>query len=291
MAITPGNIKVEPSDVFFDGVNLGCIDGDVEVTTEEQLVDVTCHQSGTQVIDSIRTGVNVSIAVALKETSTSQLQTALGYAGDTVTAEAEVTTVTTVADVSGSLDGTYFTLNSAGDATNYYVWIDVAAGGNDPAPAGLTGIQVSVATNDTADDVATAVASAVTGNADFGASASGSVVTITHAATGGATNAADVDSGFTIAITNEGIGAVTGWGESKRFTNVSNDTKILKLHPANTAESDVSRDLVFWKAYPVLESITKSGENPQTVSLTFRIFPDSSRPSGANIFALGALAG
>lgn len=294
MPITTGNINIEPSDAVFDGTDLGCIEGDVEVTTEEQLSDQTCHQTGTQVVDSIRTGKNVSIGMALKETSVDQVKTLLGFGGATVTAEAEVTSVTTVADTAGSLGGTFFTLNSANDATGYYVWIDVANGSTDPAPSGLTGIEVNISTNDTAADVATAVQTAVDAIGDFGASVSSNVVTITNAATGGTTNAADssaAPTGFTIAVTNEGIGAVTGWGESKRFTSVLNEAKILKLHPSALASTDITRDFVFWKAYPLAESITKSGENPQVVNVTFRIYPDSSRPAGANLFAYGALAG
>ena len=295
MSISSGNIRVEPSDVIFDGVNLGCIDGDVEVTTEEQVVDVTCHQSGTQVIDSIRTGLNVSLSMALKETSTAQLKSALGFAGDVAVAAAEVTDFVVPDDNSGDLDGKYFTLNSANDVTRYYAWFNVDAGGNDPAPAGLTGIAIPISTDDLADDNAAAAVTAIDALGDFGAVDAGGAVaggfTVTNAATGGATDAADVDSNSTITVTTQGIAAVTGWGESKRFTNLSNDTKILKLHPANTAESDITRDLVFWKAYPMLESITKSGENPQTINLTFKIFPDSSRDAGVNIFACGALAG
>lgn len=126
----------------------------------------------------------------------------LNYAG-----LAEESLVSCVADVASSLDGTYFTLNSAGDATQYYVWMDVDAGGNDPAPLGLTGIQVSISANDDAETVAAAVAAAIEAEADFSASADGADVSISNAAVGDTTDAADSDSGFSISVLVQGTDA------------------------------------------------------------------------------------
>jgi hypothetical protein len=77
----------------------------------------------------------------------------------------ESQTVTTVADVSGSLNSTYFTLYDAGNAHGYYVWYNINSAGVDPAPAGLTGIPVAAATGASANTIAsnsrTAIAAAV----------------------------------------------------------------------------------------------------------------------------------
>ncbi len=282
------NIRVEPVQVCFDGVDLGFTDGDVELTLEEQLVDVTAHQSGTQVVDAIRTGSNIQIALSLKETSVDQLNSILSFAGSTSTAAAEVSTVTTIANVASSADGQAILLAAANDSTLFYAWGNVAAGGNDPLIAGRTAIPVTLTTDDTADEVATAYASAIDGVGDFSAVAVGSVVTITNAATGPSTDLTDVDTTYAVCVITQGMSAgKTGWGESKRFTNVSDQTKILKLHPVRLAASDFSKDLVFWRAYPVVDSITKSGENPELVSVNFRVFPDQARDAGVNLFALG----
>lgn len=106
--------------------------------------------------------------------------------------------VQTVADVSDSLDGKYFTLGN-----DFYVWMDgpVAA---DPAPAGRTGIAVAYTTNDDANTIATKIATAVDANASFNATASGNLVTITRVGTSEQAPAADVDTGFTITVTQEG---------------------------------------------------------------------------------------
>jgi len=117
---------------------------------------------------------------------------------------AEVTQVVTVADSSGSLDGTYFLINSAADATEYYVWYDVDAGGNDPAVVGKTGIPVSIATDDDADTVAAATQVAVEANADFSATVDDDTIIITNAASGDTTDAADNDTGFTISTEVQG---------------------------------------------------------------------------------------
>lgn len=70
------------------------------------------------------------------------------------TARREVTLIKNIApDVSGSLNNKYFEIYSAGDATAYYVWLNVGGAGTDPAIGGKTGIEVAVSTNATATDI------------------------------------------------------------------------------------------------------------------------------------------
>lgn len=102
----------------------------------------------------------------------------LAAGGPAVTANpvAEVQTVTTVADSSGSLNSTYFVVYSAGNLQGFYVWFNINSSGVDPAPAGLTGIAVAGATNITANNLAAAIKTAVAAN-----SAAASYFTITGA--------------------------------------------------------------------------------------------------------------
>lgn len=116
----------------------------------------------------------------------------------------EITTVACVADVGGSLGGTYFTLNAANDLVKYYVWFNVDDASTDPAPSGLVGIEVPIAEDDSDDDVAAALAAALDAVPDFGAAAVNEVVTVTNAADGVTSNAADVDSGVSITVTQQG---------------------------------------------------------------------------------------
>ena len=104
----------------------------------------------------------------------------------------------------GGLGGTYFTLNAAKDATEYYVWFDENSTDADPAPAGKTGIEVDYAASASASVIATAMASAIDTLGDFSATASGTVVTVDAAAIGNTTDPADVDSGVAITVCYRG---------------------------------------------------------------------------------------
>ncbi len=130
----------------------------------------------------------------------------------------ECFSVTTVADVADSLDGTYFNFDvpaSDFDSTKlaipYYVWIQTNVGA-DPVPAGRTGIQVSVSTGDTAAVIAAAIKvalDAVTPSRQTCA-VDGSVVTVEVREGGSTTAAVDVDSTFTIAQITAGTGGDLG---------------------------------------------------------------------------------
>ncbi len=53
--------------------DLGFVDGDIEIEATEDLVDVTAHEHGTNVLSQIRTGKQIAIAINLKETSVAQV--------------------------------------------------------------------------------------------------------------------------------------------------------------------------------------------------------------------------
>lgn len=65
-------------------------------------------------------------------------------------------TITYVADSSGSLNDTYHDLNAIdanGDEKLYYVWYNINSAGTDPVISGKTGIEVTEATNATAEEI------------------------------------------------------------------------------------------------------------------------------------------
>jgi hypothetical protein len=72
-----------------------------------------------------------------------------------------IVNVTCAADVSGSKNSTYWTFYSAGNAYGYYVWYNINSAGVDPAPTGLTGIEVDGATGASAATLATATIAAI----------------------------------------------------------------------------------------------------------------------------------
>lgn len=63
------------------GGDLGLIDGDIEIALDEKETEVTAQQEGTNVLDAIRTGKNVSVSLTLKETSADQLRMLLTRGG------------------------------------------------------------------------------------------------------------------------------------------------------------------------------------------------------------------
>lgn len=67
---------------------------------------------------------------------------------------------------------------------------------------------------------------------------------------------------------------VIGWGGAKDFTRVGSQAGKLVLHPVANAAANYAEDLAFWNAYPMLDTINISGENPRTMSVTFKVFPD-----------------
>lgn len=288
------NVRVEPLSVTWGGDDLGLTEGDIVPALEEQLVDINAHQEGTNLLDHIKTGSSVELPLTLKETSIAQLERVL-LAGDTkVSATAEVTDLTVLEAGDGSnIDGSYFILPDANGTVAF--WIDVDdSGTSEPSHGADRSVEittiVSTPTADTPAEVATKIATAVQADSAFvTASATDTVVTTTDAATGGRVPNASVSSTdvFTAEVTTEGASAVAGWGSAKDFTNVSTYTKKLKLHPVSLASSDTTRDLTFWKAYPLLSTLTYSGENPLMAEVTFRIIPDCDRNDKYRLFAYG----
>lgn len=90
----------------------------------------------------------------------------------------EETTITARADVAGDLGGTYFVIYDIAGPVG--VWFNVASGNTQPSTGANRHIEVSIATNDTADDVATALQTALDADSEFTATVLTNVVTVTH---------------------------------------------------------------------------------------------------------------
>lgn len=122
----------------------------------------------------------------------------------------EVSEITCVADVAGSLAGTYFTLNSAFNKNEYYIWFKVTGVGSDPAIANKTGIQVDLTTNDSASTVATKIKTKLDTSypTKFTTEINTNLLEITNFVHGPTNNATAGTSGFTIAILENGAAEV-----------------------------------------------------------------------------------
>jgi hypothetical protein len=75
---------------------VGFTDGDIEVKIEYKDVEVTAHQTGTEVLSHINTGSNISVSLSLKETTVSQLRYALLGRGDSTIPESTGVSATEV---------------------------------------------------------------------------------------------------------------------------------------------------------------------------------------------------
>ncbi len=118
-------------------------------------------------------------------------------------------TITTVADVTGSLNSTFFLLSSINTVTgvqkNFYVWFNINGAGVDPAVSGRTGVQIVGATDASANTLATAIRAALnllTG--DFVATGATNAVIVTNVNPGPVTAAVDGS-----AATGFGFGSAT----------------------------------------------------------------------------------
>lgn len=122
-----------------------------------------------------------------------------------------ITNVTLVADSAGSLNSTWFKFYSAGNVAGFYVWYNINSAGVDPAPSGLTGIQVTGATNASAATLATATITAINASAAASqyvvakAGTSGhAIISNINYGSGNATADGTAATGFTFTVTQAG---------------------------------------------------------------------------------------
>ncbi len=129
-----------------------------------------------------------------------------------VAPEAEVTEITTVADIAGSLNDTYFLLDTP--TTDYYVWMNVNAAGTDPLVADRTGVEITLATAALDTDVASAIQAALDALGTMDATVLANVVTVTNSADGSAPDAEDgaAPTGFTFDTVTQGVDEVEEQG-------------------------------------------------------------------------------
>lgn len=78
-----------------------------------------------------------------------------------------------------------------------------------------------------------------------------------------------------------------GVGSSRQGDNTIVQAGKLVLHPVRLSSSDNSEDLCFWRAYPMPESLTFSGENPKLLSVTWKIYKDEDINENVNFWAFG----
>lgn len=180
--------------------------GRVLVDFSEAMTQTVTVDAATQFYFTPPTTTNQTVVLELTNSGAS--------AGYTFLPSPEVSTITTIADVSGSLDGKAFLLRETGNALAC-IWIDVDDGGGS-APAACAGADrnlelTGIVTNDSANAVASDIASELTADGSWTATADTNTVTIVDAATGTRTDLTAGTSGFTVAVTYQGDSTTMIW--------------------------------------------------------------------------------
>lgn len=190
--------------------------------------------------------------VELTYNASDSVTNALFYEGT----RAEEREVQFVADSSGSLNNTYFTLHSENDESLYHLWYNVSGGGTDPAPAGSVGIEINIETDDPAEIVKLATEQVLRNHRDFRTyELAPSKTKIVNTRKGLTTNSSDSGTGFGIVTTQEGA------EELIKSIDVPDDGK--NIYKFNTQEKK-------FEVFPVSSGIL-SGEvdikNPNTIEM------------------------
>lgn len=80
---------------------------------------------------------------------------------------------------------------------------------------------------------------------------------------------------------------LTGFGESRLYSSFFDLGGELVLHPTRLAASDKSKDITFFKSAPKPSSINFSGEEPQSMEVTFTALLDSDVQEAIRLMAFG----
>ncbi len=123
----------------------------------------------------------------------------------------ETYTIQAVADVSDSLNSTFFlfdTIDTLGVVTKRYLYLDINGAGVDPNIAGRTGSTVAAATNATAAVISAAIQLVLDALPDIGAAVTTDIVTVTAIFDGQVSDIVDgsATTGFIFNVTQQGDG-------------------------------------------------------------------------------------
>lgn len=283
------NIQINPHDAYWEVEETLCFDftGQTPSGIEEKYISVY-NPTGTHYafwfnVDSGSTAPTVSGATLVEVAITSSNTAAQ------ITAAFEAELEATISGFSGTSSGTNYVAKysdfsefsddaNAGDST---VEVAVVSKGGQ-VYLGLLDGDVSITPEQTFLDVTAhqtgqTILSKITQN--LGATVELTCKEFTKAIYKGLISAAG--GSFTPGSGTE----VYGWGTAKLSVNIFKYAKRLRLTPVGAA--DESNDWTFWKTFPEIGGITLSGENPQTLPVTFSAFPDDNKPTAVNIFAIG----
>ncbi len=154
--------------------------------------------------------------------------------------------VTCAGDTSGSRNSTWWSFYTAGNLHGYYVWYNINSAGVDPAPTGLTGIEVAGATNANATTLGGATRTAI------GASAAAAYVAVTGATShailtnkqyGACTAAANGTASAGISVSTTTTGSY-GYASGLTLIAYKNSTALMTLSNPTPTQASLSGSVV-----------------------------------------------
>jgi hypothetical protein len=172
-------------------------------------VPISSNDSANTIAAAINSAINGDGSFSSTVSTNTVVITNNDYGNVTNSADVDTGfTITTVAQgnsLDGAVDGTYFyAYDTAGGSPSYYVWMNLDGSGSDPG-AGDIGIQVNVTTGDSANTIAEAIKNALNGvGANWSASRTGNVITTTISFNGPIADASNLNTPFTVAVTQDG---------------------------------------------------------------------------------------
>lgn len=161
-----GGTMTDPMISGRTGIMVSVTGADTVVQVDNKIADTMALYSFSFTTTFDATTVTITnVAQGVSESPISSLPGGFGVVVSTPGSGEQLTknkqTVTTVADVAGSLASKYFYLNGPFNQDLYYFWFSVSGTGTDPMISGRTGIEVAIVTNATAAAVASAINSSI----------------------------------------------------------------------------------------------------------------------------------
>lgn len=190
-----GNLTVMDRKIFEDEVTLEKAGLNLQLR-ETSIAELKTYAETKNIILS-RQDQDASPVVLFDDTVELAVTTVQGDVEAIDAKVASSTEIEAVADSTNSLNGKYFTFETA-EGGLYYVWFKTSGGvETDPEVADATGIMVSITTDDTAATVAGAIRTALGDVAEVTITGDTVFCIITNDTVGDYANAEDEDTGFT----------------------------------------------------------------------------------------------
>ena len=171
-----------------------------------------------------------------------------------------------------SLGGKYFIIYDESDKV--VVWIDVDNGNVQPTVAGTPRyIEVDITAADLENDVASAIATELNNDSKFTAFSTNNVVSVDTVATTSVSDAEDVDTGFTINVITQGVGAdaeytILGIDISSNSIYVAPNSVVNSIGAGPAAGGSIRNEATTFESFKCFKKINGTATNLSINSIT-----------------------